>query len=148
MSRTDSRAKSCIILSQGPVPTPEHTKVEGGGLRCWGLAKGLRANDPTLKLTVAYHDSYKKEPFTDSHEDIAITTWDIESLAELLAEYDSVLVSYCMGPLSVKVVDVIRPDQQLILDCYVPIYVEVSARDTNDLDSEYHAFNAAAMCCQ
>ncbi len=135
-------SKSCIILSQGPVPTPEHTKVEGGGLRCWGLAKGLRANDKDLEITVAYHESYRKDDFTDRHEEINIATWNIGIVDELLETYDTVLVSYCMGELSVKVADSVRPDQQLILDCYVPIYVEVSARDSDDLDREYHAFHA------
>jgi glycosyltransferase involved in cell wall biosynthesis len=133
--------KSCIILSQGPVPTPEHTKVEGGGLRCWGLARGLRLNNSDLDITVAYHDSYKKEQFTQEHEGIRIATWTIEQVPDLIAAYDTVLVSYCMGELSVAVADAIRPDQQLVLDCYVPIYVEVSARDTDDLEGEYRAFH-------
>ncbi|HYH36492.1 MAG TPA: glycosyltransferase [Candidatus Saccharimonadales bacterium] len=132
----------CLILSQGPVPAPEHTKVEGGGLRCWGLAKGLRANNQDLEITVAYHESYKKEKFTERYEDIDLNTWEINSVDELISAYDTVIVSYCMGDLSVKVADTIRPDQQLILDCYVPIYVEVSARDSDEVDREFHAFNS------
>lgn len=134
--------KRCLILSNGPVPTPEHTKVEGGGLRCWGLAKGITANKQDIEVTVAYHDSYRKEDFTDNFEGIDITTWKLEEIESLLHDYDSVVVSYCMGDLSIKVVDTIRPDQQLILDCNVPAYVEVSARDTNDLDREYSTFHA------
>lgn len=133
--------KKCLILSQGPVPTPEHTKVEGGGLRCWGLAQGLHANNPELEITVAYHDSYRQPQFTDSYQGIAITTWNISTLAELVSGFDSVVVSYCMGPMSVATAEAVRPDQQLILDCYVPIYVEMSARDSDDLDREYHAFH-------
>ncbi len=135
-------SKRCLVLSYGPVPTPEHKKVEGGGLRCWGLAKGLKANDPDLKVTVAYHQSYKQDNFTDKYEDIGIDTWNIDDVNELLTGYDAVVVSYCMGDLSVAVADAVRPDQQLILDCYVPIYVEVSARDSDDLDREYNAFHA------
>lgn len=134
-------ATKCIILSQGPVPSPEHTKVEGGGLRCWGLAKGLRANDADLDITVAYHESYKQESFTEHFEDINIATWNNENVRNLIAAYDTVIVSYCMGDLSLTVAESVRPDQQLVLDCYVPIYVEVSARDTNDMDREYRAFH-------
>lgn len=134
-------SKRCIILSQGPVPTPEHKKVEGGGLRCWGLAKGMLANDSTLEITVAYHESYKQDIFTDNFEGINIKTWDFGSITELVADYDTVVVSYCMSELSVKTADAMRPDQQLILDCYVPIYVEASARDTDNLDREYYAFH-------
>jgi len=132
--------KSCIILSQGPVPTPEQTTVEGGGLRCWGLAKGIVANSPDTKVTVAYHESYKKDTFTDQFEGVQVTTWSFDNIAELISQYDTVLVSYCMGQLPVKIVDSIRPDQQLVLDCYVPIYVEVSARDSARVEEEYRAF--------
>jgi glycosyltransferase involved in cell wall biosynthesis len=132
----------CIILSQGPVPTPEHTTVEGGGLRCWGLAKGILANNPDIEVTVAYHESYVKDTFTDSYEGIRIATWDYDNVANLIGGHDSVVVSYCMGQLSVNVVDAIRPDQQLVLDCNVPIYVEVSARDSSNVTEEYRAFEA------
>lgn len=134
-------SKSCIIFSQGPVPAPEHTKVEGGGLRCWGLAKGLVANDPDLKVTVAYHDTYKQEKFTEKFEGINITTWNANNITELVKQNDSIIVSYCMADLSIRVTDAVGPDQQLILDCYVPIYVEVSARNSEDVDREYNAFH-------
>lgn len=133
--------KKCLVISYGPVPTPEHTKVEGGGLRCWGLAKGLLANG-NMDVTVAYHHSYKREKFTEVYEGVKVATWEINGIQELIAEYDSVLVSYCMGDISVKIADVVRTDQQLILDCYVPIYVEVSARATDNLDREYNAFHS------
>lgn len=133
--------KRCLILSDGPVPAPEHTKVEGGGLRCWGLAKGIHANDPNVAVTVAYNASYKKELFTDEYEGVSIATWDDASIAELVRGYDSVIVSYCMGNLSVSVAESVTPEQQLILDCYVPIYVEMSARRSNNIEEEYEAFH-------
>jgi len=132
--------KKCLILSDGPVPTPEHPVVEGGGLRCWGLAQGILANDPSIALTVAYNDSHKKDGSVTSYKGVNITTWTMDELAGLLSEFDTVLVSYCMGELSVKVADLVAPNQQLILDCYVPIYVEVSARQSANMDAEYYAF--------
>ena len=42
------------------------------------------------------------------------------------------LISYCMGEHAVRLVRALRRDQQLILDCYVPIFTEVSARDSAD----------------
>ncbi len=135
-------AKRCIVLSQGPVPTPEHTKVEGGGLRCWGLAKGIAANNPDISVTVAYYEDYKKDDqFTDEYEGIHVATWNLDNLADLIAGNDSVIVSYCMSELSVRTADLVAPDQQLILDCYVPIYIEVSARNAADLDNEYRNFH-------
>lgn len=134
--------KRCLILSEGPVPTPEHTKVEGGGLRCWGLAYGIHANNPNLEVTVAYNESYRTDAFTKEYEGVHIRTWNLHGVAELIQEYDTVLVSYCMGELSVRVADAIRSDQQLVLDCYVPIYVEVSARNSSDMQREYEAFHS------
>lgn len=135
--------KRVLILSNGPVPTPEHTQVEGGGLRCWGLAKGLLQNSttPSLDITVAYEQSYKKDEFTQEYEGINIDTWTIKTVANIIKNYDSIVVSYCMGDLSMTVVENIQPDQQLVLDCYVPIYVEVSARESSRIDEEYAAFN-------
>jgi glycosyltransferase involved in cell wall biosynthesis len=132
--------KRCIIFSYGPVPTPEHNKVEGGGLRCWGLAKGLRAQDPRLEIVVAYHESYRQPDFTESYEDIQLATWNEATISAVISAFDTVIVSYCMGGLSVTIANTIRPDQQLVLDCYVPIYVEIAARDSNDLPNEYAAF--------
>ena len=132
----------CLVLSHGPVPAPEHPVVEGGGLRCWGLAKGIQANKRDIAVTVAYHKSHLKDTFTDEHDGIHITTWDNDSVAELIKGFDSVVVSYCMGDLSVLVARNIKPNQQLILDCYVPIYVEVSARESKDIEGEYQAFTS------
>src|SRR5690606_758828 len=105
---------------------------EGGGLRCWGLAKGLLANNPKLDVTVAYNDSYKTKDFVNKFEGINLITWNMDSIKGLVTSYHTIIVSYCMGDLSTIVADNILPTQQLILDCYVPIYVEVSARDSSD----------------
>jgi glycosyltransferase involved in cell wall biosynthesis len=134
--------RKILILSDGPVPTPEHTKVEGGGLRCWGLAQGLKQNNQDIEITVAYNKNHAKlDAFTDNYEGIQIATWELETIPQLLHGFDSVIVSYCMGMLSVTVAQAINVNQQLVLDCYVPIYIEVSARQSNDIEGEYGAFH-------
>lgn len=45
-----------------------------------------------------------------------------------------------MGDVSVRVVESLSLEQQLILDWYVPVYIETSARETSDLDREYGGF--------
>ncbi len=140
VEQTITRSRSCIVFSYGPVPTPEQDKVEGGGLRCWGLAKGLRSQNDELDITVAYHESYRKESNTEEFEGIKIATWTNDSLEKLMQGFDTVIVSYCMGDLSVTIANTIHADQQLVLDCYVPIYVEISARGSEDLEGEYAAF--------
>ena len=128
--------KRLLIVSHGPIPTPEHLHVEGGGLRCWGLARGIRSNAPDVEITVAYHDSYRKPGHTPEFEGIRIATWDHETIDALARGFDSVLMSYCMGEPAVRLVRGMRRDQQLVLDCYVPIFTEVSARDSADVIRE------------
>ena len=128
---------SCLILSHGPVPTDEHRVVEGGGLRCWGLAQGLRQHG--IDVTVAVHQGYPQRQL--ERDGIALTNWTLDAgLAPLVNSYDAVLVSFCMGDLSEAVVDVVNPDVRLVLDAYVPIYVEVSARDSDDREAEYREY--------
>src|SRR5262245_14060714 len=129
-------SKRFLIISHGPVPTPEHGHVEGGGLRCWGLARGIRANSAGIEITIGYHDHYKKPNPTTEFEGIRIVTWDHETIGALARDYDSVLISYCMGEYAVRLVRDLRKDQQLILDCYVPIFTEVSARNSADVIRE------------
>jgi glycosyltransferase involved in cell wall biosynthesis len=133
-------SKRLLIISHGPVPTPEHVHVEGGGLRCWGLARGIRSNSPDLDITVGYHEIHKKPDHTSEAEGIRIETWNHDTIDSLARPFDSVLISYCMGAHAVKLVRSLRRDQQLILDCYVPIFTEVSARDSSDLMREQAEF--------
>jgi glycosyltransferase involved in cell wall biosynthesis len=130
----EKRVKSCLIISYGPVPTPQYQTVEGGGMRVWGLAKGLAANG--IDVTIGINNSFPQN--LDSYEQIKLINWGLdESFAELINSYDSVLISYCMGDPSVFVVDNISDDVQLILDAYVPIYIEVSARKADNMSQEY-----------
>ena len=82
--------KKILVISNGPFPTPEQDKVEGGGLRCWGLASGLKSQK-NLKVVAAYNEAFKKDNFTDEYLGIEIKTWKLEQLTELISEFDSVL---------------------------------------------------------
>ena len=134
--------KKILIISNGPVPAPEIKSVEGGGLRAWGLANGLQNNSKDkYEVEVSYNQVFKQDNFTDELNGIKISTWEISTLADKIQEFDSVLVSYNAGDITQTVVDNIRQDQQLILDGYVPIHIEMSARNSDNLDREYDAFN-------
>ncbi|HWT40313.1 MAG TPA: hypothetical protein VN081_03545, partial [Dongiaceae bacterium] len=131
---TNKDIKTCLVISYGPVPTPEYQTVEGGGMRVWGLAKGLQENgvDATVAINGGFPLSIKE------HDGIKLINWNLNAdFIKAINSYDAVIVSYCMGDLSVFVADNIRDDIQLILDAYVPIYIEVSARDAKDMSVEY-----------
>ncbi len=126
--------KSCLVISYGPVPTPQYQTVEGGGMRAWGLADGLIANgiDVTVGINAGFPQEYSE------HESIKLVNWNLDAeFIRLINSFDAVLISYCMGDPSVFVADNINDDIQLILDAYVPIYIEVSARDSKDVETEY-----------
>lgn len=106
-------------------------------MRAWGLAKGLLKNG--VNADVVVHSSFPQE--LEWHEGVKLLNWDQdESFAELINTYDTVIMSYCMGDPSVFVVENINQNVQLVLDVYVPIYVEVSARDSHDRPAEYSAY--------
>lgn len=131
--------KTCLVVSYGPVPTPQYQTIEGGGMRAWGLAEGLKRNG--ISVTVAVNNSFPQE--SSEHEGIKLTNWGTDQrFADLMNTYDAVVVSYCMGSDSVFIADNINDSVQLILDAYVPIYVEVSARESKNIDDEYRAYMA------
>ncbi len=134
MPEQTDQSKSVLVISYGPVPTPEYQTVEGGGMRAWGLAKGLLDNN--VGVTVAINGSFPQN--LHEHEGVKLTNWNLDDgFANLINSVDSVIVSYNAGDLSVFVVNNIRDDVQLILDAYVPIYIEVSARKAADMPQEY-----------
>lgn len=108
-------------------------------MRAWGLAKGLLTNG--IDVAVGVNNSFPQA--IKEHEGVRLLNWGLdENFADLINTYDAVVMSYCMGDPSVFVVDHINEDVQLILDVYVPIYVEVSARESKDIDTEYSAYMA------
>lgn len=130
---------SCLVVTYGPVPTTQYQTVEGGGMRAWGLAKGLLANG--VSVAVAINSSFPQN--LSEYEGVKLLNWSLdEPFADLTNTYDTVIMSYCMGDPSVFVVDHLLPSVQLVLDVYVPIYVEVSARDSNNKLAEYSAYMA------
>jgi len=146
MDMSQKQTKSCLLVTYGPVPTPQYQTVEGGGMRAWGLAKGLLSNG--VDVTVAVNNSFPQE--IHMHEGVNLVNWGLDDdFKQLINSFDSVIISYCMGDPSVFVADHIQHDVQLILDIYVPIYVEVSARESTQVEEEYKNYFAdqAAQSC-
>lgn len=133
----ENEVKSCLVISYGPVPTPQYQTVEGGGMRAWGLAQGLRRNG--IDVTIGINNAFPQEH--TSHENIKLSNWGLDGhFIDLINSYDAVIMSYCMGQESEFVAANIDPSVLLILDAYVPIFVEVSARESKDIDTEYRNY--------
>ncbi len=130
-------AKNVLILSYGPVPTPEFQKIEGGGMRCWGLATGLRDNGHNV--TVSVFQEFKQN--IASHGGINLHNWALDDdFKAFMNSFDAVIVSYSMGDPSVFVADNLSHHITLVLDCYVPIFIEISARDSADKAGELRGY--------
>ncbi len=135
----ESNTKSCLVVSYGPVPTPDNQTVEGGGMRAWGLAKGLVAN--SIDVTVAINEGFPQK--RTEFERVKLVNWRLDdTFVQLINSFDAVVISYCMGDPSVFVAENINDNVQLILDAYVPIYIEVSARESKDIQNEYVNYSA------
>lgn len=126
----------CLILTNGPVPTKESKIVEGGGLRAWGLATGLFKNgvDVTIAANGAFNTGYKGQIYNGIK---LIEFIDGNELKILINQFDSVIVSYSWADIAQLVAENIEETKLLILDVYVPIYVEVAARDSKDKEFEF-----------
>ena len=122
--------KSILVISEGAPPIGDNL-VEGGGLRNWGIAKGLVKNGH--EVTLAYQDTYlvKDTALSSTLENLNIETWNEKNISNLIPRFSHIIFSYALGqaPLFLQS---IREDQILILDCYVPITIEVAARRSVD----------------
>ena len=128
-----------LVISYGPPPVPGVAAVEGGGLRCWGLARGLVTADPSLAVTLAIPD-WHAVPLPPTHDGVRLVRWSRDAIAGLVADYDMVIVSYCLGDDSVRIAEAVRAHQMLVLDAYVPIHVEMCARRSANKDREFADF--------
>jgi len=103
-------------------------------MRCWGLAQGLHARG--YEVTVAVNENFPLD--VSVVDDIHLANWREDAeFASFLNTFDAVVINYSMGGPMSYVVDHISDHVTLVLDCYVPIYIEVSARDSEDTENEY-----------
>lgn len=118
-----------LIISEGPPPIGD-TVAEGGALRAWGLAKGLVHYGFTV--TFAYRSTFDMDVSQNTTQDsIKITTWNGRTIGSLLENHKIVVMRYAMGEAK-AIADRLKPDHILISDSYIPIAIEVAARNSND----------------
>lgn len=128
-----------LVVSNGPVPQGDKNVVEGGGLRCWGLARGLVAHghDVTLATNAVYGN---RRAVVDGIQIVPYTL--SPSFGRLVNAAEVVVVSYCMGQVTDYVIHSLSPQALLVGDAYVPIHVEVAAREAEDVEEEQRHYFA------
>lgn len=126
---------SILVISEGPPPLGS-THVEGGGLRAWGLAKGLALHG--FKVTFAYRSTFtlaEDSTKTKIPANVSIETWNGETIRDLVSAHKVVVLRYAMGE-ALHIINHLKDDQILVSDNYIPISVEVAARNSSDPDEQ------------
>lgn len=134
-----------LIISEGPPPLGS-TPAEGGALRVWGLSKGLVANGHTV--TLAYRSNYKLSDDSDKTKvpkGIKITTWDGTNIDELLRQHKIIILRYAMGEVE-EFTRRLAKEHILVSDSYIPISIEVSARNSKEKDEHDHYLRMQEIC--
>ena len=129
--------KSCLIFSISTIPFNKNTFVDGAGMRSWFLAKGLKENGINVTIVIPEGLERPKKEING----IKIQNWELNSsFKEFMNSFDSLLIQYTRPDVTNFVVDNLKNNVQLIVDLYIPAYVEVSARDSLDRESEFKHF--------
>jgi glycosyltransferase involved in cell wall biosynthesis len=131
--------KEVLIIGYGPPPIMG-AKVEGGGLRNWGLATAISKQIPECNVTFSFKFSLGDTIPEGFHNGIKLLHWKDESIYEFIQKCDIIILSYCMGSDTERILSLTSKNQLIILDCYVPIHIEVSSREAKDLSLEAEGF--------
>lgn len=126
-------AHKILVVTEGPPPLGD-TPAEGGALRAWGLAKGLASNGHNV--TLAYRSTFKladNAASTKIPDKISLKTWDGTNLDRLLEEHKIIVLRYAMGEAE-EFTRRLTNEHILVSDSYIPISIEVSARNSTEKD--------------
>jgi glycosyltransferase involved in cell wall biosynthesis len=132
--------QNVLVIAYGPPPIPGVATVEGTGLRSWGLSAALAKAVSESVVTLAIPAWYDLPAMPAEFAGVRIARWGHDTLAEMIAEYDVIVASYCLGDDSVRITEAVLEHQVLVWDAYVPIHVEVCARRSANRHGELIAF--------
>ena len=140
-SDADNHYRNILVISFGPPPLKHMLAVEGGGLRCWSLAKGMQEAMPNFDVTLMYPNWYDADEQPAEYDGVKLARWkDRQDMLQKLPDYEVIVVSYCYGDYSLDIANSMGPTQVLVLDCYVPIHVEMCARRSPERLEEAAAY--------
>lgn len=102
-------------------------------MRAWGLAQGLSAHGHEVEVLALSDDTRAR--FT--HDGLSVTTEQHHpDWGRVLAGFEVVVVLYCSDAAH-EITGVVAPEVVVVLDVYIPWYVETAARRTGDVRREY-----------
>ena len=134
-----SRRLKILIVSNGPVPIIGSSVVEGGGIRCWTLFQGLTSHQ--IECVIAVH-----KIFGLTETDTVKNYENVNDLLKLAEDCTAVIFNYASGNLVLELFEKLPKNTIRIADLYVPIHIEVAAREVSDdkLQAEVLGFQHSA----
>jgi glycosyltransferase involved in cell wall biosynthesis len=115
-----------LIISLGNIPIGENQIVEGGGLRSWGIAKSLSQKSFTVRLLV--RDTFLSGEIQVNENLRLVPYFEADQLLGEIKRASVVIYPAGAPHLSSLCVANRGASTILIADAYVPIHVEVAAR--------------------
>jgi glycosyltransferase involved in cell wall biosynthesis len=130
------RNKKIVVVSEAGPPIGKSV-AEGGSLRAWGIAKSLAGLGHDV--TFMYRHGYQSDPAA-KQSGITIAQWKPGAVLPIeFTEAEHVIIRHSHAEAH-QLVRKLTNEQKLIVDCYIPIHVEVSARESNNIFDEYLRF--------
>ncbi len=129
--------KKILIFSISTIPFDKDTFVDGAGMRSWFLATGLKENNIDVTIAIPEEVECPKKEVSG----IKIVNWKLNNdFMKFTNSFDSVLLQYTRPDITNFIADQLDESIQLIVDLYIPAYIEVSARNSDEKDSELRHF--------
>jgi glycosyltransferase involved in cell wall biosynthesis len=111
-----------LLVSNGPVPNESNNVVEGGGIRVWHLHNGLTANGLDCDIAVPKWAASEFSPGVIAYD-------SLNHLFLISQDYEAVILNYAMGEIALELFRKLPEKIIRVADLYVPIHVEVMARN-------------------
>ena len=123
-----------LVVSNGPIPGNGNSVVEGGGIRAWTLQQGLVSNQIACDVIVpdwAISNTGDSQLSFKSYSDLFL----------IAQEYDAVILNYAIGDIGLQLFRQLPDSILRIADLYVPIHVEVMAREVAEFNLRAEMLN-------
>jgi len=128
-----------LVVSIGPIPGNGNSVVEGGGIRAWTLQQGLVSNHIECDIIVP------DWAISNANQNLP----SFKTFNELLffaQEYDVVILNYAIGDIGLQLFRQLPDSVIRIADLYVPIHVEVMAREVSEFHLKTEMLNYERSC--
>jgi glycosyltransferase involved in cell wall biosynthesis len=128
-----------LVVSNGPIPGNGNSVVEGGGIRAWTIQQGLVSNHIKCDVIVpqwAMSNANENQLSFSSYSD----------LFSQAQKYDAVILNYAIGDIGLRLFRQLPDSVLRIADLYVPIHVEVMAREVAETYLKQEMLNYERSC--